>query len=251
MVSESKNRRTHLERIIDIFNFIEKQENVFPKSQFKEIGLNPRTAEVWLRIIEYVQNQPKIRLIESEHNLLVEKVEGKYQAMMRKMSSDESLPFDQRLQHITDYLRSMYIMEKTKPDRFQPNDFQKQHVDFSQPAQIDASISDFSDCLNILTLLDTNFTIFKTSMDAIAEMDSIEKRFFAFSKWQKDVLLDKNFQELAKKVLNKEYYSNRLPILLQHHPRLEAEIKHARKVLDTHFAYLKKNLANFFFTPNP
>jgi len=112
MSSNSKQRRTLLERVEAIFEFIEIQNDVFPKSRLKEIGLNPRAAENWLKLIDYIQNQPKIRLIQSEHNTLIEKVEGKYQALMRKMIIDETIPFEQRLQQITDYLKSLYTRER-------------------------------------------------------------------------------------------------------------------------------------------
>ena len=112
MAIESKQRRTLQERVYAIFKFIDSQKGVFPKSRLKEIGLNPRTAEKWLKLIDFIQNQPKIRLIQTEHNTLIEKVEGKYQALMRKMIIDETLPFEQRLQHVTDYLKSLYTRER-------------------------------------------------------------------------------------------------------------------------------------------
>ncbi len=113
MSSVSKNqRRTLLERVEAIFKFIDSQKNVFPKSRLKEIGINPKAAEKWLILIDYIQTQPKIRLIQTEHNTLVEKVEGKYQALMRRMILDDTLSFEQRLQHVTDYLKSLYSRER-------------------------------------------------------------------------------------------------------------------------------------------
>ena len=112
MKNESNPRRTLQERVEAIFKFIDSQKEVFPKSRLKEIGLNPRTAEKWLKLIDFIQNQPKIRLIQTEHNTLIEKVEGKYQALMRKMIVDENIPFEQRLQSITDYLKSLYTRER-------------------------------------------------------------------------------------------------------------------------------------------
>jgi len=114
MTDEKPIRRTLKERVEAIFEFIEKQKDVFPKSRLKEIGLNPSTAEKWLKLIDFIQNQPKIRIIQTEHNTLIEKVEGKYQALMRKMVVDETIPFEQRLQHITDYLKSLYTRERLK-----------------------------------------------------------------------------------------------------------------------------------------
>ncbi|MHA1190962.1 MAG: hypothetical protein ACTSP9_01540 [Promethearchaeota archaeon] len=112
MSSNTKQRRTLVERVEAIFKFIDTQKNVFPKSRLKQIGLNPQAAEKWLKLIDYIQNQPKIRLIQAEHNTLIEKVEGKYQALMRKMILDESLSFEQRLQSVTDYLKSLYARER-------------------------------------------------------------------------------------------------------------------------------------------
>ena len=112
MTIELKQRRTLQERVEAIFNFIDSQKGAFPKSRLKEIGLNPRAAEKWLKLIDFVQSQPKIRLIQTEHNTVIEKVEGKYQALMRKMIIDESIPFEQRLQHVTDYLKSLYSRER-------------------------------------------------------------------------------------------------------------------------------------------
>ena len=112
MTDNPSQRRTLQERIEAIFQFIDGQNEIFPKSRLKDIGLNPKTAEKWLKLIEYTQNQPKIRLIQTEHNTLIEKVEGKYQALMRKMIMDETVPFDQRLQYVTDYLKSLYTRER-------------------------------------------------------------------------------------------------------------------------------------------
>ena len=118
MTTNSNQRRTLQERVEAIFMFIDSQNNVFPKSRLKEIGLNPSTAEKWLKLINFIQNQPKIRLIQSEHNTLIEKVEGKYQALMRKMVVDETIPFEQRLQGVTDYLKSLYSRERLKNKKF-------------------------------------------------------------------------------------------------------------------------------------
>lgn len=112
MTDEKPKRRTIQERVEAIFEFIDTQKDVFPKSRLKEIGINPKAAEKWLKLIDYIQYQPKIRVIQTEHNTLIEKVEGKYQALMRKMILDGSLSFEQRLQHVTDYLKSLYSRER-------------------------------------------------------------------------------------------------------------------------------------------
>jgi len=112
MIKEKSKRRTIQERVGAIFQFIEAQKEPFPKSRLKDIGINPEAAEKWLSLIEYIQNQPKIRLVKTEHNTLIEKVEGKYQALMRKRFTDESIPFEQRVRDITDYLGSLYTRER-------------------------------------------------------------------------------------------------------------------------------------------
>ncbi|MBN1801481.1 MAG: hypothetical protein JW891_08245 [Candidatus Lokiarchaeota archaeon] len=118
MSSKKPKRRTIQERIEAIFKFIDSQQDVFPKSRLKEIGINPNDAEKWLKLIDFIQKQPKIRIIQSENNTLIEKVEGKYQALMRKMVLDDSLPFEKRLQFVTDYLKSLFAREKVQKSDF-------------------------------------------------------------------------------------------------------------------------------------
>lgn len=122
MVQQSPKRRTNQARVEAIFRFIDSQNDVFPKSRLKEIGMNPHTAENWLKLIEFIQNQPKIRLVQTGHNTLIEKVEGKYQTLMRNQFLDESIPFEQRLQSITDYLKSLYTRERADIGRIQKKD---------------------------------------------------------------------------------------------------------------------------------
>ena len=120
--SQNPNRRSMLERVEEIFNFIERQDSAFPKSKLKEIGFNPNSAENWLKMIEFIQNQPRIRLISSEKNILVEKIEGKYQAMIRRVITDESMPFEERELLLRNYLPSLYTREKLEIDRKKPWD---------------------------------------------------------------------------------------------------------------------------------
>jgi len=110
-------RRSMLERVEEIFSFIERQNCAFPKSKLKDIGLNPSSAENWLKMIEYIQNQPRIRLIISEKNVLVEKIEGKYQAMIRRVITDETIPFEDRDQLLRNYLPSLHTRERLEVDR--------------------------------------------------------------------------------------------------------------------------------------
>ena len=119
MTDHSKQRRSIQERVEAIFKFIKAQEGVFPKSRLKEIGLNPKAAEKWLSLIEFIQEQPRIRLVQSEHNTLIEKVEGGYEALMRKRIIDESIPIEKRTQSLIDYLSAIGIRERIGVDRVQ------------------------------------------------------------------------------------------------------------------------------------
>jgi len=112
MGNEKPQRRTMQERAEAIFDFIDSQTGIFPKSRLSEIGLNPKTAENWLQLIEYIQSKPKIRLTRSKNTTLIERTEGKYQALMRKLFTDETLSFEERLQYITDYMKSLYARER-------------------------------------------------------------------------------------------------------------------------------------------
>ena len=115
--SDKSTRRSMLERVKEIFSFIDQQDRAFPKSKLKQIGLNPTSAENWLKMIEYIQNQPRIRLISSDKNTLVEKIEGKYQAMIRRVVTNESIPFEERYILLSNYLPSLYTREKLEIDR--------------------------------------------------------------------------------------------------------------------------------------
>ncbi len=114
MSKKSAQRRTLKERVKDIFLYIERQDKTFPKSRLKDIGLNPTVAENWLELIVYIQSQPKIRLVQSENNTLVEKIEGKYQTLMHKRMIDETLPFDQRIQSAMDYMKALITTERVE-----------------------------------------------------------------------------------------------------------------------------------------
>ena len=74
-MSQSKNRRTLIERAQAIFKLIDYEEDPFPKSKLQKVGLNPATAEKWLDLIMYIQKQPRIRLIKTKNTTIIEKQE--------------------------------------------------------------------------------------------------------------------------------------------------------------------------------
>jgi hypothetical protein len=243
MPSDKMQKRTNQERIESIFDFIEKQPDVFPKSNFKAIGLNPRTAEMWLKIIEYIQSQPRIRLIQTDHNLLVEKVEGKYQALMRRMSLDEAIPFEQRLQHLTDYLKSLYIREKRKENLPLPPTKSKKPILFLEPDEI---LSQILDTFETLTILDPDIHNYVQMLRDVPPEASSEAKYYALAKWQKSVFLQDKFQEHLEKVLNREYYSPLLGKICRNEPDFMEKLDRAKQTIQNFYAYLKENMADWF-----
>lgn len=190
MSEKSNQRRTLQERIEDIFQFIETQETVFPKSRLKEIGLNPKTAEKWLSLIEFIQSQPKIRLISSGHNTLIEKVEGKYQALMRKMMTDESVPFEERLQYSTDYLKSQYSREKLKKSEVQP-------LYISE-----SSLNSIILAIRILSLLDSHFKKYLQKFNQIASISDNGERLREIQRIKTKLASDHDSRIRIKEILD-------------------------------------------------
>jgi hypothetical protein len=242
--TEKNRRRNHQERIKAIFAFIEKQPDVFPKSQFKEIGLNPRTAEMWLKLIEYVQNQPRIQLIQTEHNLLVEKVEGKYQTLMRRMSADENIPFEQRMQYLTDYLKSLYAREKIKGEpKFSLQKGENKNSSLN-PHEI---INQILDAFDTFSILDPNFDQYVQILRKSDSNQSSEEKLYALSKWQKEILLNKDFQANLKRILHLESYSMRLEEITKKDPDFIAKLNRAKQTIQTYYKYLHENIADWVF----
>lgn len=244
MSNNTKRYRTHQERIKAIFTFMEGQPDVFPKSRLKEIGLNPRTAEVWLKLIEFIQNQPRIRLIQSDHNLLVEKVEGKYQALMRKMSLNEKAPFEQRQQFLTDYLKTLYIREKTKNIEISyphPNIIKDNQSD---PHEI---IIKTVEALSTLSLIDPRFNQYIHPLNNLGSNPTTEEEFIAIGKWQKEVILDKDFESMFNRVGNKDFYSSQIRKITKKKPNFMKKLKQAERTIQAHYSFLRETMADWFF----
>ena len=109
---KSRSTRTLIERAQDIFALIENEEDSFPKSNLKYAGLSPDTAEKWLDLIVYIQSQPRIRLIKTSRNTVVEKLEKKFSQMSLKYFLDETKPLDARLQSLRDYADSIIFQQR-------------------------------------------------------------------------------------------------------------------------------------------
>ncbi len=109
--------RTLTERARSIFRFIELQEEPFPKSELQRIGFNPTTAESWIRLIEFIQSQPRIKVTKMGSSIYVEKLENKYLSMLRKRVLDSSLSLRERTQTMDDYVNALLTLEKIEMGR--------------------------------------------------------------------------------------------------------------------------------------
>jgi len=105
-------RRTLIQRAKDIFNSINNEEDSFPKSNLKNVGINPDTAEKWLELIVFIQSQPRIRLIKTSRNTVVEKLERKFSQMSLKYFLDETQPLETRLESLRDYADSIIFQQR-------------------------------------------------------------------------------------------------------------------------------------------
>ncbi|MCK5239031.1 MAG: hypothetical protein KAR33_05750 [Candidatus Thorarchaeota archaeon] len=110
-------RRTLAERAESIFRFIDMQPEPFPKSELQRIGLNPTTAENWVRLIEFIQSQPRIKVTSMGSSTYIEKLENKYLSMLRKRILDSSLSLKERTQTMDDYINALLLLEKIEDGR--------------------------------------------------------------------------------------------------------------------------------------
>jgi hypothetical protein len=109
--------RTLTERAEAIFRFIERQPGPFAKSELQEIGLNPSTADTWVRLIEYIQSQPRIRVTRMGSSTFIEKVENRYLSMLRKRLIDSGLSMKERSRTMEDYISALVTLELIEEGR--------------------------------------------------------------------------------------------------------------------------------------
>jgi hypothetical protein len=110
-------RRTLAERAESIFKFIDAQPEPFPKSEFQRIGFNPTTAENWVRLIEYIQSQPRIKVTKMGSSTYIEMIENKYLSMLRKRILDSSLSLKERENTMDDYITALITLERAEMGR--------------------------------------------------------------------------------------------------------------------------------------
>jgi hypothetical protein len=83
----------------------------------KEIGLNPKTAESWIQLIEYIQSQPRIRVTKMRSQTYLERLENRYLTMMRKRILDSNLSLKERTAAMNDYINALLTLEKVEDMR--------------------------------------------------------------------------------------------------------------------------------------
>jgi hypothetical protein len=114
---KTRKGRTLTERAKSIFKYIEAQPEPFPKSQLRDIGLNPTTAEKWLRLIEFIQSQPRIKVVRMGSSTFIEKLENRYLSMLRKRILDSSLSLKERSRTMDDYIKALVTLELIEEGR--------------------------------------------------------------------------------------------------------------------------------------
>ncbi|MBN2228634.1 MAG: hypothetical protein JW779_03500 [Candidatus Thorarchaeota archaeon] len=108
---DTRKARSIAERAETIFKFIDAQPGPFPKSEFRRIRLNPKAAESWVRLIEYIQSQPMIRVTRMGSSTYIEKIENKYLSMMRKRILNPKLSLKERNDAMKDYINALQTLE--------------------------------------------------------------------------------------------------------------------------------------------
>ena len=114
---DTRKARTLVERVEKIFEFIDAQPGPFPKSEFRRIRLNPKSAENWVRLIEYIQSQPMIKVTRMGSSTYIEKIENKYLSMMRKRILNPKLSLRDRNDAMNDYIKALQTLELIEDGR--------------------------------------------------------------------------------------------------------------------------------------
>ena len=114
---ETREARTIAERAEIIFKFIDAQSEPFPKSEFRRIRLNPKAADNWIHLIEFIQSQPMIRVTKMGSQTYIEKIENKYLAMMRRRILNPKLSLKERNDAARDYINALQTLETSEDGR--------------------------------------------------------------------------------------------------------------------------------------
>ena len=87
------------------------------KSDLQRIGLNPTTAESWIRLIEYIQSQPRIKVTKMGSSTYIEKLENQYLSMLRRRILDSKLSLKERTASMNDYIAALISLERAEMGR--------------------------------------------------------------------------------------------------------------------------------------
>lgn len=115
--TEQKKRKTRTlkERVEEIFDYIEKHNQPFPKTKLKELGLGSKSVDNWLDLILFIQQQPQIQLVKVGNYTLVQKLfTDKYLKMCWKNFLDKKKPYEKRLKYLEDFGRVYFLREKAE-----------------------------------------------------------------------------------------------------------------------------------------
>ena len=125
----SKNRKKRIKRTLkqraeEIFRFINNSSEPIAKSRFKDIGLSTTSADNWLDLIIYIQNQNRLRLFKAGNYTFVDK-----QVFIDRISSSKYLqlcwnnflnpeePYEKRLGYLNDFGNAYLFLERAKLDQ--------------------------------------------------------------------------------------------------------------------------------------
>ncbi len=106
-----KKGRSMLERAQQIFGIINEESLIFPKSRLKAASLDSHTIGNWLELIVFIQSQPRIKVRKVSSYTFIERIETKYSQLYLKRFLDDSLSFNDRLESLTNYMRSIVHQE--------------------------------------------------------------------------------------------------------------------------------------------
>jgi hypothetical protein len=60
-----------IDRVKKIFTMLEKEQEPVYKSKLKEIGLDSHSAETWIQIIVYIQQQPELIITKAGRHTVI------------------------------------------------------------------------------------------------------------------------------------------------------------------------------------
>ena len=81
-------RKNLLERVKGIFLLLENSDDYVHKTNFREVGLDSQSAEQWIKIIEFIQDQPKVLVQRLGNYTAVKLTKGQNDKTEKKTGDD-------------------------------------------------------------------------------------------------------------------------------------------------------------------